>query len=474
MDSKSGIYMSKIDLETEVFDQSYGSLFEGSRNDTNYESQLEKFGGIQRQEGFSGENLDQDKDPIISTVKFFNTFRFPLNLNPKGFRLGMRIKYGASSNPIKIIFIGRDLKNLLNIIIKECKIYLFSKDNKSSGFFYDSSPLFISKNSTEDLQLIMDWTENTFRVSAVRPDNSQVALGGIVKTDSPLVAFGSAFIGEALNPLQIGWSFKNMPGNSRFEYLISYFEERCKSNSIQITNILYESFPGIKADRGFLKVAFQFPPKERLPVTLRIMEDKELVMSIQFSLDQMVIHEGGKSFKHFFLNKYQEGEWLNLDLVPISNLSLNYLIFILKTLCSKRIFDLKSTSSCLESSQEGNNPAKEYRKHDSKKGSCKNEFLQNIARSGKILGREYGVPESQQFDAFHSGNGFKLLFAIDEEIIGNLVLKNEYLDRFSLSSENSQKFHNSTEYYHGPLGYWRLRAGFPKYIENLLDEYTTL
>ncbi|POM82674.1 hypothetical protein CmeUKMEL1_03575 [Cryptosporidium meleagridis] len=461
--------MSKIDVETEIFDQSYGSLFGGSTNDTNYETQLEKFGGIERQERFPKVIINQDKDPIISTVKFFNTFRFPINLNPKGFRLGMRIKFGASSSPIKIIFLGRDLKNLLNIIIKGCRIYLFSKDNKGSGFFYDSSPLFISKNATEDLQLIMDWTENTFIVSAIRPDNSQVALGGIVKTDSPLVASGSAFIGESLNPLQIGWSFKNMPVNSRFECLISHFEERCKSNSIQITNILYESFPGIKADRGFLKVAFQFPPKESLPVTLRIMQDKELLVSIQFSLDQMVIHEAGKSFKHFFINKYQEGEWLNLDLIPISNLSLNYLIFILRTLCSKRIFDLKSTSSCLESSQEGSNPTKEYRDQGPKKGSCENEFLQNIARSRKILGREYGVSGTQQFEAFHSSNVFKLLLAIDEEIIGNLVLKNEYLDRFSLSSENSQKFYNSTEHFHGPLGYWRLRAGFPKYIENLVS-----
>ncbi|KAH8582676.1 uncharacterized protein ELE39_001332 [Cryptosporidium sp. chipmunk genotype I] len=410
-------YISKENLETEVFGKGHEILLGESRNDGNQENLLENSEDTERSEGYSGEILDLVKNFIANTNNFFSTFRFPVNLNPRGFSIGMRLKYRMNSDPIKIIFIGRDLRNLLNIIIKECRIYLFSKD-KSNGFLYDSSPLFISKNSSEDLQLIMDWTENTFRVSAIMPDNSQVALGSIVKTDSPLIASGSAYVGEALNPLQVEWNFKNRPLNARFECLINYFEERCKSNSIQMSNTSDKNFPGLKADRGFLKIAFQFPPKERLPVSLRMMEGEELALNIQFSLDQMVIHESGKSFKHFFLNRYQEGEWLNLDLVPISNLSLSYLTLILKTVCSRKIFELKSTSGCFESNLNENNPTR---------GSCENEFLQNIARSGKILGRVYGIPNSQEFETFNtfnSSSGFKLLMAIDEEIIGkqkNLV-----------------------------------------------------
>lgn len=393
------------------------ALFEENRNETYQEDLIEESKMVKNLQGSFEETPESEPTVEEDKRKFFNSFRFPLNLDPRGFRLKMKLKYGINSDPIKIIFMGRDLKNLFNIIIKGCRIYFFSKDNKNNSYLYDSSPLFLSKNSSDDLKLIMEWSEKTFRVSAVRPDNTQVALGSIVKTDSPLIASGSAFIGEALIPLQIEWNFTNKPVNTKFDCLINYFEKRCKSNSIWIVDTSNKRFLPLKADNGFLKVAFQFPPKEKLPVILRMVEDKELAVTIEFFLDQMVVHVNGDSFKHFFLDEYQEGEWLNLDLVPISNLSLNYLIQVLKIACSKKIFGFKSTSSCLGSSKD---PGKE---------SCENELIENIARSGKILGRGYGVPKNEFktvnwiekieiSNTSNYSNNFKLLMAIDEEIIG--------------------------------------------------------
>ncbi|OII74995.1 uncharacterized protein cubi_03105 [Cryptosporidium ubiquitum] len=473
-------YISRHSFEIQIFEKHGETLFEEFRNETKQEDLVEKVEIVKNLQDSLEVILESEPIVTENRRKFSNNFGFPLNLNPRGFNLMMKIKYGRNSEPIKIIFMGRDLRNLFNIIIKECRIYLFSKDNKSNGYFYDSSPLFLPKNSSDYLHLMMEWSEETFRVSAVRPDNTQVALGSIVKTDSPLIASGSAFMGETLIPLQIEWNFTNKPINVRFYCLINYFEGRCKSNSIRILDTSNKRFLSLKADRGFLKVAFQFPPKNKLPVNLKMIGDKELAVTIQFFLDQMVVHVNSNSFKHFFLNEYQEGEWLNLDLVPISNLSLKYLIQTLKIACSTRIFGLKSTNSCLDSIKEGNSSTKDRNK-DSAKGSCENDFLQNIARSGKILDRGYKLPKKKELKTFNlteeteisdtsnSNNNFKLLMAIDEEIIGNILIKREYLDKFSLSSGNSVNSFNYTDSSHAPLGYWRLKAGFPKYIENLVS-----
>lgn len=389
---------------------------------------------------------------------------------------------------------GRNLRNLLNFVIDDCRVYLISKNEQNKVNLYDSSPLFFAKNSSEDLQLVMDWSEETFVLSTVRPDNSLVALGSIVKTNSPLIISGSAFVGEELTPLQIEWSFANQPTSTDFRCLISFFEERCKSNSILMSSVSDPGFLGLKANQGFLKVAFQFPPKERLPVSLRMLQDWEMGVEIHFSLDQMVIHAEGNSFKHFFQEDYHEGEWMNLDLIPISNLSLDYLNRVLRVACPRKIFELKGSSSCLEMARKrGSLGQRESHSHQVG-GSCERELLRNIERSGMVLSRGYEVPDEREAEApgWTGGagpdTGFRLLMAIEDEIIGkfgklisasagftrnlegSIVLeRREYLNRFSLSSEANKPFLNSTRADHGPLGYWRLRAGFPRYMENLVS-----
>lgn len=370
--------------------------------------------------------LDPGPGDSSRTGKFSSTFGFPLNLNPKGFRLEMRLKRGALSRKIRIIFMGRNLRNLLNFVVEGCRVHLFSKDEQNNSYLYDSSPLFLPKNSSEDLNLVMDWSQQTFLLSAVRPDNSLVALGSIVKTDSPLITSGSAFVGEELVPLQIEWSFTNRPVDTSFDCLISHFEERCKSNSVRMSGVSDLGFLGLSSDRGFLKVAFQFPPRERLPVSIRMMQGGELGATISFSLDQMVIHAEGNSFKHFFQEVYQEGEWLNLDLIPISNLSLDYLTRVLRHACPRRILDLKGGSSCLETvRKDASLFLRESRSHPTK-DSCEGEFLQNLERSGMVLTRAYKVLDKQETEApawtggADSAAGFRMLMAIDDEIIGKL------------------------------------------------------
>ncbi|KAJ1613751.1 hypothetical protein OJ253_66 [Cryptosporidium canis] len=459
------MHILKRNPEIASIDKHHEIPFGRGSNNTYTESSPEGKNGTQIQERVSEEILSPEINFALGArKKFFSTFGFPLNLDHRGFKLGMKLERGSISNKVRIIFMGRDLRNLLNIVIDGCRIYLFSKDEKNSSYLYDSSPLFLPKNNTESLQLIMSWSEKTFRLFEARPDNSLVALGSIVKTDSPLAGSGSAFIGDDILPLKIEWSFENLPIVAGFDCLINYFEQRCKSNSVRIGGTSELGFLGLRPDQGFLKIAFQFPPSERLPVTLRMMKDGDLEVEIQFFLDQMIIHSNRNSFKHFFLNNYQEGEWLNLDLVPISNLSLDYLTLVLKKVCSRKIFGFKGITSCFEINQKEDPPGEPiYNPH---KNTCKNEFLQNIERSGKILSHGYGIQKNQQEGSFQQTpeTSSKIFMAIDHEIIGNITSDKDYLNVFGLKSQSNLESLNSTQ---GPLGYWRLKAGLPKYMENL-------
>ncbi|KAF7458106.1 hypothetical protein HWI79_1308 [Cryptosporidium felis] len=394
-----------------------------------------------------------------------NSFFFPVHLNPNGFRLKMRIHQEIGIYPIKVIFTGRDLKNLINIVIEDCRIYLFSKIERNKGYLFDSSPLIFPMKKALSLNLFLDWFEETFRISTVNQDGSHIPLASIVKTDSPLVASGSAFIGDFFDPLQIEWELFNSLTNPYFGCRINYYEERCKSNSVEISKNLKSNFLGLKPDEGYLKIAFQLPPKFKLPVEIPI-EDGENIKFLFFH-DQMVIKTKEILLKHFFSEAYIEGEWINLDLVPISHSSLNFLIYKLGVECQQKFPGGKYDCLGLE-----RNKNLESLESEEEANLCKVELRDNLERSKQIAIQRIKSPENSErnltkiIDLKPSGNNSRLFIAIDNEIIGNITMGNEIPNKFSLNSKNYRSDDSTGSYY--PLGYWRLKAGLPRYIENLV------
>ncbi|KAH7648449.1 hypothetical protein FG379_000373 [Cryptosporidium bovis] len=381
-------------------------------------------------------NLSSEKEKTVVT----HSFKFPFRLNPSGFRLLMKIRIESTFYPITIIFVGRDLKRLINIVIESCRAYIFS-ENRKGGYFYDSSPLLFPVKDTNYIELVMDWFNETYTISTLN-NGHQTALGNNVRVNSPLVTAGFAFIGKEFRPITIGWVFENDPFISDFSCEISYYEERCKSYSIVILENKHKHFNGININEGFLKVAFQYPPKYKLPVKLNI--GKKIV--VEFDYEKLTVKSRNKPSKtHFFFDKYEEGEWINLDLVPIS-------------------IDLINS---LNSTMKNNMNTQEYNINISANSShCLKEVLGNINRYNRIIFKNnYSVlnkkmNETSIEDKYGKPNPYKLLFAIDNEIIGNITINSGVFNRLYFTSNSSNTKLS------GPLAYWRLKAGTPNYIDD--------
>ncbi|KAH8739721.1 hypothetical protein FG386_001428 [Cryptosporidium ryanae] len=327
-----------------------------------------------------------------------HSFKFPFRLNPNGFRLLMKIKVESTFHPITIVFIGKDLKRLINIVIESCKLHIFSKNRKGTHF-YDSSPLLHPIKSTNYIELIMDWFDETYILSTLN-NGYQIALVNNVRVNSPLINAGFSFIGREFKPITIEWVFENNPFFSNFTCEIGYYEGRCKSYSIDILENKHKNFEGMSVNEGFIKVAFQYPPNYKIPVKLAIGKEG---LVIEFHYEKLIIRFNSDTLEtHFFSDKYEEGEWLNLDLVPISTDLINYID--------------STTQDKLKTSTQ------KYDSNSSENSSyCFKEVLGNINRHSRIIFRNtnYYFPNETSIKSKDGKpNTYKLFFAIDNEIIG--------------------------------------------------------
>ncbi|OII72555.1 hypothetical protein cand_012380 [Cryptosporidium andersoni] len=374
-----------------------------------------------------------------------NFFPFPVHKMDNGFTLTMGILLDKNiTYPINIKFIGRNQQIVISLFIEDCKIYAIAPRNNFEIEPFDSSPLPEPISTRNKFELLFLWDNKKYEV-IYKNSRLYIPLISIVNTRSALIAYGIAFSGK-LEPLDILWNYKDRYLNQKYICNISNYEDRCKSSEI-VFDTKNTTFNGWDPNISFLKLAFQYPSINTLPIQLNIEDiNNEIVVTAMFYQRNMTINLGNKETKLITFNKnYVTNEWINIDLF--------YLTSDYHEIINDRRYKAKNFTNYTNIMEFSTNTSQ----------SCI-KTIQGNYNLFKQINEEIKVQNSKKYfeiEDINQRNKYYLYFGVNDELIGIILLEVFKPHYIYFSGINTQT--NSKNKY-VPLVYWRLKGGLPIYL----------
>ncbi|KAL7066499.1 hypothetical protein ACR3K2_30390 [Cryptosporidium serpentis] len=375
-----------------------------------------------------------------------NFFPFPVHKMDSGFTLTMGILLDKNiTYPMNIKFIGRNQQIVISLFIEDCKIYAIAPRNNFGVKPFDSSPLPEPISTRNKFELLFLWDNEKYEV-IYKNSRLYIPLISIVNTRSALIAYGIAFLGK-LEPLDILWNYKNRYLNQKYICNISNYEGRCKSSEIMF-DTKNTTFNGWDPNIGFLKLAFQYPSTNILPIQLNIESiNNEIIGTAMFYQKNMTINLGNKEMKLITFNKnYVISEWINIDLIYLTS---DYHGTIndrgnktnnLTNDTNIMKFSTNTSQSCIKIIQENYN------------------LFEQINEEVKMqnLKKYFEIEDSDQ------RNKYYLYIGVNNELIGIIPLEEVFKPHYIYFSGINTQTSSKNKYV--PLVYWRLKGGLPIYL----------